>query len=128
MDEIDEPGWQFHYPTIMQYGCNITVAYSRTYVASTEDNLVRRPTPATILTTPSWALGGSPHEKPPLPPLLPSLSIISSLRNTTSSPSLPLFATLLTGMFKHAACHRLRTGRRTTVRRPPARTAQASAS
>jgi len=39
VDEIDEPGWQFHYPTIMQYGCNITVAYSRTYVASTEDNL-----------------------------------------------------------------------------------------
>eukprot|EP00192_Tetraselmis_astigmatica_P006231 CAMPEP_0117666876 /NCGR_PEP_ID=MMETSP0804-20121206/10630_1 /TAXON_ID=1074897 /ORGANISM="Tetraselmis astigmatica, Strain CCMP880" /LENGTH=518 /DNA_ID=CAMNT_0005474491 /DNA_START=366 /DNA_END=1922 /DNA_ORIENTATION=- len=42
VDEIDEPGWQFHYPTLMQHGCNISVAYSRTYTHSNEDDLDKR--------------------------------------------------------------------------------------
>uniref|UniRef100_A0A061SM53 Bnr asp-box repeat protein n=1 Tax=Tetraselmis sp. GSL018 TaxID=582737 RepID=A0A061SM53_9CHLO len=40
VDETNEPGWQFHYPTLMQHGCNISITYSRTYVASSEDDLI----------------------------------------------------------------------------------------
>ena len=45
VDEVDEPGWQFHYPTLMQYGCNVTVAYTRAYVESHEEDTERPETP-----------------------------------------------------------------------------------